>query len=108
MARSITLDQRHEVMARARLSATETNILRRYSIDLRLVDKVDNEDTQCPYCGTLGNVVTCNTYLVTMDRDYLCVDHCRDCWAGIIDNHYDTDPEYNVVTEMRQASNGSR
>lgn len=104
MARTITLDERHEVLRRVRLSPEETNVLRRYDVDLRLVATVDNADTQCEYCQLVGQRVTCNTYLVTFDREYLCVDHCRECWSRVIDSDHDTDPQYHVVTEMRQAA----
>lgn len=104
MARTITFDRRREVTRRIAVTGTEASVLRRYSVDLRLVDQVDNQDAPCEYCQEEAYLVTCNTYLVTFDREYLCVDHCRSCWGKVIDSEHDTDPEYKVITEMRQAA----
>jgi hypothetical protein len=74
--------------------------LRRYTVRLSVVEHVDNQGTQCEYCGDTDALVAANVYATDYQGDTHCADTCPGCIVYFVDGHLDTNPNQPVTIEI--------
>jgi hypothetical protein len=86
----------------ALLQRADMTALRTYDLKVYVVTDVDNQGTQCEYCGEAGALVSVNVYARDMDGQDHCADTCLTCAFNVIDSEIDTDPAQPVIIEIAQ------
>jgi hypothetical protein len=76
------------------------NILREYTLVMRIVDTVDNQGAQCEFCGNVDATVAANVYATDHAHQDHCADTCLSCIVYVTDNHIDINPIFPVVVEI--------
>lgn len=77
-----------------------TDVLRSYNFTMRVVDSVDNQGSQCEFCGDVGATVAANVYATDQEHQDHCADTCLACIVYFTDNHIDINPAFPVVVEI--------
>jgi hypothetical protein len=78
--------------------------LRSYRVQFHIVPGVDNQGTQCEYCGDTDALVAANVYCTAFGGDTHCADTCLACIVYVVDGHVDTDPNHPVTIEIAQGA----